>query len=78
MLRSGAMVGTGAQRWFPRFGAKTGASWPHSFAQVGGGEGHTVVVVAEADGRIVSAARVEFEPGTELAGLWGGATLAAW
>lgn len=38
----------------------------------------TVVVVAEADGRVVSSARLEFEPGTEFAGLWGGATLAAW
>jgi GNAT superfamily N-acetyltransferase len=40
--------------------------------------GRTVVVVAEAAGRVVSAARLEFEPGTEFAGLWGGATLAAW
>jgi GNAT superfamily N-acetyltransferase len=40
--------------------------------------GRTVVVVAEAGGRVVSAARLEFEPGTEFAGLWGGATLAAW
>jgi GNAT superfamily N-acetyltransferase len=37
-----------------------------------------VVVVAEAAGRIVSSARLEFEPGTEFAGLWGGSTLAAW
>jgi GNAT superfamily N-acetyltransferase len=29
-------------------------------------------------GRVVSAARLEFEPGTDFAGLWGGATLAAW
>lgn len=40
--------------------------------------GRTVVVVAEAAGRVVSAARLVFEPGTEFAGLWGGATLAAW
>jgi GNAT superfamily N-acetyltransferase len=40
--------------------------------------GRTVVVVAEAGGRVVSAARLVFEPGTEFAGLWGGATLAAW
>ncbi len=38
----------------------------------------TVVVVAEADGRVVSSARLVFEPGTDFAGLWGGATLAAW
>ena len=37
-----------------------------------------VVVAVEAGGRIVSAARLEFEPGTEFAGLWGGSTLAAW
>lgn len=38
----------------------------------------TVVVVAEAEGRVVSSARLVFEPDTEFAGLWGGATLAAW
>jgi GNAT superfamily N-acetyltransferase len=38
----------------------------------------TVVVAAEAGGRIVSAARMEFEPGTQFAGLWGGSTLAEW
>jgi N-acetylglutamate synthase-like GNAT family acetyltransferase len=42
------------------------------------GTGQTVVVAAEADGRMVSCARLEFEPGTECAGLWGGATLPAW
>ncbi|GGP76808.1 GNAT family N-acetyltransferase [Saccharothrix coeruleofusca] len=42
------------------------------------GTGRTVVVLAEADGRVVSSARLEFEPGTEFAGLWGGATLAGW
>jgi GNAT superfamily N-acetyltransferase len=30
--------------------------------------------VAEAEGRVVSAGRVELYPGTEVAGLWGGAT----
>lgn len=38
----------------------------------------TVVVVAEAGGRIVSSSRLEFVPGTDFAGLWGGATLAEW
>ncbi|SHF89975.1 GNAT family N-acetyltransferase [Streptoalloteichus hindustanus] len=42
------------------------------------GDGQTVVVVAEAGGRVVSSARLEFEPGTEFAGLWGGSTLPAW
>lgn len=38
----------------------------------------TVVVVAEADGRVVSSARLVFEPGTDFAGLWGGSTLEEW
>jgi hypothetical protein len=37
-----------------------------------------VVLVAEADGRVISAAWLEFMPGTEFAGLWGGSTLRAW
>ncbi|MCU1681048.1 MAG: hypothetical protein JWQ81_1787 [Amycolatopsis sp.] len=45
-------------------------------ALVGGG--NAVVFVAEADGRIVSAAWVVFLPDTEFAGMWGGSTLAAW
>jgi hypothetical protein len=45
-------------------------------ARVRGGAGRTVVVAAEAGGRVVSAARLELEPGTEFAGLWGGSTLA--
>ncbi|WP_433259992.1 GNAT family N-acetyltransferase [Actinosynnema sp. CS-041913] len=42
------------------------------------GAGQVVVVVAEAEGRVVSTARLEVEAGTEFAGLWGGSTLAAW
>jgi GNAT superfamily N-acetyltransferase len=38
----------------------------------------TVVVIAEADGQVVSSARLEIVPGTEFGGLWGGGTLAAW
>ena len=34
--------------------------------------------IAEADGEIVSAGRLEPVPGTEVAGIWGGSTLAAW
>lgn len=34
--------------------------------------------VAEADGQIVSAGRLEPVAGTEFAGIWGGATLPAW
>ncbi|KAA2267087.1 GNAT family N-acetyltransferase [Solihabitans fulvus] len=40
--------------------------------------GRTVVLVAEAGGRVVSSARLEFEPGTDFAGLWGGNTLEQW
>ncbi|MBM7861836.1 GNAT family N-acetyltransferase [Lentzea nigeriaca] len=39
---------------------------------------NTVVVVAEAEGQIVSSARLEIVPGTEFGGLWGGSTLAKW
>ncbi|SDT14195.1 hypothetical protein SAMN04488543_3138 [Friedmanniella luteola] len=34
--------------------------------------------VAEVEGRVVSAGRLEPVPGSEFAGLWGGATLAGW
>ena len=34
--------------------------------------------VAEADGQIVSAGRIEAVPGTEFAGIWGGATRPEW
>ena len=34
--------------------------------------------VAEADGRVVSAGRLNRVEGTEFAGLWGGATLPEW
>jgi GNAT superfamily N-acetyltransferase len=37
-----------------------------------------VVLVAEAAGRVVSAAWLVFKPGTDFAGLWGGSTLQAW
>jgi GNAT superfamily N-acetyltransferase len=37
-----------------------------------------VVVAAEAGDLLVSSARLEFVPGTEFAGLWGGSTLAEW
>jgi GNAT superfamily N-acetyltransferase len=37
-----------------------------------------VVFIAEASGVVVSAAWLEINPGTDFAGLWGGATLPAW
>ena len=43
------------------------------------GTGATIpIVVAEAEGRVVSSARLEIVPGTEFGGLWGGSTLAQW
>jgi GNAT superfamily N-acetyltransferase len=38
----------------------------------------TVLFVAEAQGRIVSGARIEFTPGSDFAGLWGGSTAPGW
>lgn len=46
--------------------------------RVRGDADQIAVVVARAGGRTVSAARLEFVPGTEFAGLWGGSTLTAW
>lgn len=34
--------------------------------------------IAEVDGQVISAGRLEPVPGTEFAGIWGGATLAGW
>jgi GNAT superfamily N-acetyltransferase len=41
-------------------------------------EGRETFWVAEADGRVVSAGRLNRVDGTEFAGLWGGATLPQW
>jgi GNAT superfamily N-acetyltransferase len=38
----------------------------------------TAMVVAVAGGEPVSSARIDFLPGTEFAGLWGGGTLPSW
>ncbi|MFD9703963.1 GNAT family N-acetyltransferase [Lentzea sp. NPDC059081] len=38
----------------------------------------TVIVLAEAQDRVVSSARLEVVKGTEFAGLWGGSTLQEW
>lgn len=58
----------------------TDLSWlaAHLEAQVLAAPDDLVVLVAEVDGQVVSAAWLEFNPGTEFAGLWGGSTLAAW
>lgn len=40
--------------------------------------GETEMWVAEADGEVLSAGRIDMMPGTEFAGIWGGATLEKW
>lgn len=40
--------------------------------------GDVLVFVAEAGGEVLSSCRLEFNPGTDFAGLWGGSTLPAW
>lgn len=46
--------------------------------RIAGAPDDVVVLVAEAEGRVVSAAWLIVRPGTQFAGLWGGSTLAAW
>ncbi|GEP38789.1 N-acetyltransferase [Nocardioides psychrotolerans] len=56
-----------------------GGSGADLLARVERSEGLTEVWVAEsADGVVVSAGRLEMVPGTQCAGLWGGATLPGW
>ncbi|SDJ72625.1 hypothetical protein SAMN05428985_101149 [Nocardioides sp. YR527] len=40
--------------------------------------GESEMWVAEADGEVLSAGRIDMVPGTEFAGIWGGATLEKW
>lgn len=47
-------------------------------ARVAADPAHIAVMVAEARGRVVSAAWLVARPGTDLGGLWGGSTLAEW
>lgn len=56
---------------------------PHSEARVesqlrGIATGESEMWVAEADGEIVSAGRIDMVPDTEFAGIWGGSTLERW
>ncbi|RKS06260.1 acetyltransferase (GNAT) family protein [Nocardiopsis sp. Huas11] len=55
-------------------------SWlvEHLAAMIAADPDGTVVLTAEAAGEVVCAAWLEFVPGTEFAGLWGGSTLPAW
>jgi GNAT superfamily N-acetyltransferase len=45
---------------------------------VGDAPDDVLVFVAEAGGQVISSCRLEVNPGTDFAGLWGGSTLAAW
>lgn len=55
-------------------------SWlvEHLGATIAAAPDGIVVLTAEGGGEVVSAAWLEFVPGTEFAGLWGGSTLPAW
>lgn len=46
--------------------------------RIAAGGGRTQVWLAETDGQVVCAGRLEVVPDTEFAGLWGGATVPAW
>jgi hypothetical protein len=69
-----------------RIAAMEGEVWSEDHAElaeflqreVGADPDRIRIVVAEAEARVVCAAWVRFPVGTELATLWGGATLAAW
>ncbi|WBM80533.1 GNAT family N-acetyltransferase [Cryobacterium breve] len=47
-------------------------------SSVGEAGDDVVIIVVEAGDRLVSSARLEFQPGTDFAGLWGGSTLSEW
>jgi hypothetical protein len=55
-----------------------GSSAEALLAQLAADGDFTQVWLAEADGGVVSAGRVVVVPGTEFAGIWGGATLPGW
>lgn len=53
----------------------TDMGWIADMLTTESGSSDLKVYVAEADGRVVSAAWIRFVPGTDFAGLWGGSTL---
>jgi GNAT superfamily N-acetyltransferase len=71
---------------FARIAAMESAVWDDDFswvaqdlqARVQAAPSEIVVLVAEADGRVISAAWLVFKPGTDFAGLWGGSTVRTW
>jgi hypothetical protein len=56
----------------------TGHTGDDALARLDRMEGRETFWVAEADGQVVSAGRLNRVEGTEFAGLWGGATLPEW
>lgn len=50
----------------------------HLIREVAAAPGDYIVLTAEAAGRVVAAGWLEMPPGSEFAGLWGGATLRQW
>jgi len=50
----------------------------HLIREVAAAPGDYIVLTAEAAGRVVAAGWLEMRPGSQFAGLWGGATLAEW
>jgi hypothetical protein len=50
----------------------------HLIREVAAAPGDYLVLTAEAAGRVVAAGWLEMRPGSQFAGLWGGATLAGW
>jgi hypothetical protein len=50
----------------------------HLIREIAGGQDDIVVLAAEAGTRVVAAGWITFRPGTDFAGLWGGATLREW
>jgi GNAT superfamily N-acetyltransferase len=50
----------------------------HLIRELAAAPGNFVVLVAEAGGQMVAAGWISFQPGSDFAGLWGGATLREW
>jgi GNAT superfamily N-acetyltransferase len=71
---------------FERIAALQSAVWDEDYAWLAGelessvrdAPDDVLVFVAEAGGDVVSSCRLEFTPGADFAGLWGGSTGAAW
>jgi GNAT superfamily N-acetyltransferase len=69
-----------------RIAAMQGAVWGQDMSwladdllgRLATASGDLIVLAAEADGLIVSAAWLVLQPGIDFAGLWGGSTLAPW